>query len=197
MLLPTTGVPLLKKSSHADSVIEPPPLPNSQNLPAALVPALRKRQTSSLLYKLSESDCAPFAWAQVVSNTRSGEQNIPPLKADSDQNMPQHQKATFQVAKRFTEAIVLRKTPWPILSHDKYSMVEEAWKLAIAAQNRQRALAGAPVDTPSVCQLPSGPSLKIDSQTREAVNHEFCILLHYQTSGYWLPPKVYIVETGD
>jgi len=44
-------------------------------------------------------------------------------------------------------------------------MVEEAWKLAIEAQDRQEAFAGAPAGTPSVCLLPSGPSLKIDLQT--------------------------------
>jgi len=76
-------------------------------------------------------------------------------------------------------------------------MVEEPWKLAIEAQDRQWALAGAPVGTPSVCQLPSGPSLKIDPQTREAVSLEFCLMLLYQTYGYWLPPKIYIVETED
>ena len=67
------------------------------------------------------------------------------------------------------EAIVFTKTPWPIISDEKYWIVDEAWKLAIEAQDRQRALAGAPVGTPSVCQLPGGPSLKIDPQTREAV----------------------------
>jgi hypothetical protein len=44
-------------------------------------------------------------------------------------------------------------------------MVEEDWKLAIEAQDRQRALAGAPLGTPSVFQLPSSLSLKIDPQT--------------------------------
>ena len=63
-------------------------------------------------------------------------------------------------------------------------MVEEAWKLAIEAQDHQRALAGAPVHTPSVCQLPGGPYLKIDLQTREAVSREFCLMLLYQTYGY-------------
>ena len=67
------------------------------------------------------------------------------------------------------EAIVFTKTPWPILSDDNYSMVEEAWKLAIEAQDRQQALPGAPVGTQSVCEMPGGPSLKIDPQTREAV----------------------------
>jgi len=63
-------------------------------------------------------------------------------------------------------------------------MVEEAWKLAIEAQDRQRALAGAPVGTQSVCQLHSGPFLKLDLQTREAVSLEFCVMLVYQTYGY-------------
>jgi len=63
------------------------------------------------------------------------------------------------------EAIVFTKTPWPISSDDKDSMAEEAWKVTIEARDRQQALAGAPVGTPSVCQLPSGPSFKIDPQT--------------------------------
>jgi len=79
-------------------------------------------------------------------------------------------KATLEIAKQFMEAIVFTKTPWPIISDQKYSKVEEAWKLAIEAQDRQWALAGAPVGTPSVCQLPGGPSLKIDPQTREALS---------------------------
>jgi hypothetical protein len=49
-------------------------------------------------------------------------------------------------------------------------IVDEAWQLAIEAQDRQQQLAGAPVGDPSVCQLPSGPSLKIDPQTQEAVS---------------------------
>ena len=49
-------------------------------------------------------------------------------------------------------------------------MVDKAWKLAIEAQDRQQALAGAPVVTRSVCELPCGPSLKIDLPTRAAVS---------------------------
>jgi hypothetical protein len=182
--LRTTRVPLPKKRSRADTVIARPPLPNSRNLPAAMAPPLLKRQKSALLNKFSESDRATSGRALVLPNKSSGDQNIPQPKASSDQNVPQHQKATFEVAKRFMEAIVFTKTPWPILSNEKYSMVEEAWKLAIEAQDRQRALAGAPVGTPSVCQLPGGPSLKIDPQTREAVSLEFCLMLLYQTYGY-------------
>jgi len=180
----TTWAPLPKKRSCADTVIARPPLPNSRNLPAAMAPPLLKRQKSSLLNKLFESDCAPSARALVLPNMSSGDQNIPQPKASSDQNLPQHQKGTFEVAKRFMEAMVFTKNPWPIISDDKNSMVEEAWKLAIEAQDRQRALAGAPVGTPSVCQLPAGPCLKIDLQTRQAVSLEFCLMLFYETYGY-------------
>jgi len=144
-----------------------------------MAPPLLKRQKSALLNKSSESDRAPCAQALPQPNS-SGDQNAPQPKASADQNVPQHRKATFQVAKRFMEAIVFTKTPWPILSDDKYSMVEEAWKLAIEAQDRQGALAGAPAGTPSVCPLPSSPSLKINLQTREAVSLGFCLMLLYQ-----------------
>jgi len=77
--------------------------------------------------------------------------------------------ATFEVAKRFMEAIVFTKTPWPIISEEKYSMVVEAGQLAIEAQDRQQALAGAPVGARSLYQLPCVQSLKLNPQTREAV----------------------------
>jgi hypothetical protein len=48
------------------------------------------------------------------------------------------------------EAIEFTKTPWPITSDEKYWTVDEAWQLAIEAQDCQRALAGAPVGAPSV-----------------------------------------------
>jgi len=194
-LLRTTRVPLPKKRSYADTVISRPLLPNSRNLPAPMTPPLLKLHKLFLLNKLSESDCAPSAQALVLPNKCSGDLNSPQPKASSDQNVPQHQKATFEVAKRFMEAILVRKTPWPITSDNKYSMVEEAWKLKSEAQDHQRALADAPVGTPSECQLPRGPSLKIDPQTREAVSLEFCSMLLYQTYGYWLPPKIYIIQT--
>jgi len=63
-------------------------------------------------------------------------------------------------------------------------MVEEVWKPVIEAQDHQRALAGAPVGTPSVCQLPGGPSIKIDPHIGEAVSLELCLMLVYQTYGY-------------
>jgi hypothetical protein len=76
-------------------------------------------------------------------------------------------------------------------------MAEEASNLAIEAQDRQQALAGAPPGTQSVSQLPRGPSLKINPQTREAVGFGFCLILFYQicnidyTPNYtWLKQKI-------
>ena len=94
------------------------------------------------------------------------------------------------------EAIVFTKTPWPIISDEMYSMIDKASKLAIEAQDRQRALAGAPVGTPSVCQLPSGPSLQLDLQTREAVSvySVFCFTIGLMTI---LNLKIYIFKTKD
>jgi hypothetical protein len=120
----------------------------------------------------------------VLPNKSSGHQNIPQLKASSAVIVPQHQKATFEVAKWFMEAFIFRKTSWPISYNDKYSIVDIAWKLVIEAQDHQWALAGAPVGTSSVCQLPGGPSLIIDLQIQYPVSLEFCLMLLYQTYGY-------------
>ena len=125
-----------------------------------------------------------------------GDQNVLQPKAGGDHNIPQHKKATFEVAKWFMEELVFIKTPWPIISDEKYSIVDEAWKLAIEPQGHQRALAGAPVGIPSVCQLAGGQSLKIDPQTREAVSvySVFCFSIRLVMI---LNPQKYIVETQD
>jgi hypothetical protein len=176
----TTRVPPPKKRSRADTVIARAPLPNLRHPAGAIAPPLLKRQ-KSVINISRESDVV---------------QALPLPKASGDHNVPQHQKATFEVAKRFMEAIVFTKTPWPIISDEKYSMVDEAWKLAIEAQDRQRALAGAPVGAPSVCQLPSGPSLQIDPQTREAVSvySVFCSSIGLMMI---LNLESYIVKTKD
>jgi len=153
-----------------------------------MAPSLLKRQKSALLNKSSESDHAPSAQA-LPQPESSGYHNSPQPKASADQTGPQHRIATIEVATRSMEAIAFLKTSWPILSDDKYSMVQEAWTLAINAQDRQGALAGAPVDTPSVCQLPRGPSHKIDFQTREAVSLEICWMLFYHIYDIDYAPK--------
>ena len=177
--LRTTGVPLPTELSRADTVTARPLPPNCQKPPGSMAPPQLKRQKSAHLNKSSESDHAPSAQA-LPQPKSSGDQNAPQPKASADQNVPQHQKTTSEVARRFMGAIVIMKTPWAILSDDKYSMVYEAWKLAIEDQDHQQPWAGAPVGTPSVCQLPSSPSLKIDSPTWEAVRLEFCLMPFYQ-----------------
>jgi len=105
-------------------------------------------------------------------------------------------KATFEIGKRFMEGIVFTNTPWPIISDEKYVMVDIAWKRTIGAHDRQWALAGAPVGTPSVCQLPGGPSLTINLQTREAVSvySVFCSSIGLMMI---LIPNLYLVRTKD
>jgi len=75
-------------------------------------------------------------------------------------------------------------------------MVDEALKLAIEAQDRQWALAGAPVGAPSVCESPSGPSLKIDQQTRDAVSI-YCVFCSSIGLMMILNLELLIVKTKD
>jgi len=74
-------------------------------------------------------------------------------------------------------------------------MDDEAGKLEIEPQHCQQALAGTPVGTPSVYKLPSGPSLKIDLQTREAVSvySVFCSSVGLTM----VTPDIYTVKTKD
>jgi len=187
----TTRVPLLEKWSHADTVIDRTPLPNLQHPVGAIAPPLLKRQ-KSVINTSRESDVL-----QALPLLKAGgDHHVPQPKASGDHNVPQHQNATFEVAKRFMEAIVLTKTPWPIISNEQYSMVEEASKLAIEAQDSQRALAGAPVGAPSVCQLPGGPSLEIDQQTWVAVG-VYCVFCSSIRLIMILNFETFIVKTQD
>ena len=167
MIIQTTRVPLPKKQNRADTVIARTSLLNLRHPARAMAPPLLKGRKSTINI-LRESDIVP---AQALPLPKAGgDHGVLQPKAGGDHNVPQHQKATFQVAKRFMEAIVYTKTPSPVISNEKYSMIDEAWQLAIEAQNRQQALADAPVRTLCVCQLPSGPAFKINPQTRDAVS---------------------------
>jgi hypothetical protein len=177
--------------SHGDTDIACPPLPNLQPAAGTIAPPMLKCE-KSVINISRESDVVQ----ELPLPKAGGDQNLPQPKAGGDHNVPQHQKAACVVAKRFMEAFILTKTPWLIMSDEKCLMVDQAWKRAIDAQDCQRALAGAHVGTPSVCQLPGGPSLKIDPQTQEAVSvySVFCssiglmMILHLET---------YIVKTED
>jgi len=143
----TTRVPLPKTRSRADTVIARPPLPNLRHPAELIAPPLLKLQ-KSVINISRESDVVQA----LPLPKASGDQNVPQLKAGGDYNGSRHQKATFEIVKGFMQAIVFTKTPGPMISDEKYSMVDEAWKLAFKAQDRQRALAGAPIGTPAICQ---------------------------------------------
>jgi hypothetical protein len=74
-----------------------------------MAPPLLKHQKSTLLNQLSKSDGAPSTQALLLFKS-NGDQHFPQPKASADQNIPQQQKATFEVAKRFMKAIVFTKT---------------------------------------------------------------------------------------
>jgi len=186
--LRTTRVSLPKERSRANTDIACPPVSKSGKPPGSMAPPLLKCQKLALLNQLSESDDAPSAQA-LPQPRSSGDQNGPPPKASADQNVTQHQMATFEVSKLFMKAIVFTKTPSPILPDDNYLRVEQAWTLAIEAQDHQRTLAGTSEGTASVCQLPSGPSLIIDPQTQEAVSLGYCLMVPCQIYNIDYAPK--------
>jgi len=103
----TTRVPPPKKQSRADTVIAFTSLPNLRHPARAMASPLLKRQKSAINIS-RESDIV-----QALPLPKAGgDQNVPQQKPGGcDHNDPQHQKATFEVAKRFMEAIVFTKTP--------------------------------------------------------------------------------------
>jgi hypothetical protein len=129
-IIRTSRVPQSKKRNRADTVIACTSLPNLGHPAGAMAPPLLKCQKSTINI-LHKSDIVP---AQALPLPMAGgEQNVPQPKAGGDHNVPQHQKATFDVAKRVMEAIIFTKTPWPIISDEKYLMVDEGSELAIEA----------------------------------------------------------------
>jgi hypothetical protein len=133
---------------------------------------------STLFNNVSKSDHAPSTQGLLLCKT-TGDQKVPQPKASADQNTHKHQNATVEVVKRFMEGIIFMGTTSPILSNNKYLLVEDPWKLAIDAQDHQQALPGASEGMPSVCQLPSGPFFKIVPQTQKGVSFCYCLMLHY------------------
>jgi hypothetical protein len=161
----TICVPLVKKWSHADTLMACAPLPNLRHPARPIEPPFVKGH-KSVINISRKSDVV-----QALQLPKGGgDQNVPQPKAGGNHNIPQHQTATVEVANRFMEAVVFTRTPWPFICHENYSMVDEASQLAIEAQDHQLASAGAPVGTPSMSPLPGGPSLESDPQTRKDVH---------------------------
>jgi len=167
-------VPLPIKWGRADAVIARTPLANLPHPVRARAPALLKCPKSAI------DICGKSDVVQPLPLPKAGGDNkVSRPKAGGDHNVPQHQMATFEVVKLLMKVIVFTRTPWSIISDDKYSIIDESWKLAIEAEHCQWALPGTSVGTSSVCQLPGGPSVIIDPQTRETVRvySIFCSLI--------------------
>jgi hypothetical protein len=113
----TTMVPLPMNRSRADTVLARTSLQNLQHLAGAIAPPFLKRQKSTIDI-LSKSDVVRAQALQLPKT--GGDQNVHQPQAGRDHNVPQQPKATFEEAKRFMEAIVFTKTPWPIISDEKY-----------------------------------------------------------------------------
>jgi len=156
-------------------------LPHSGNPPGAMAPPLLKFKNSTLLNTTSASDCAPSTQVLLLSKS-SREQKVPQPKASADHNIPETQKAIGEVDKRFLESIDFTKTHWPDIIRWQVLDSWTSWHVAVEAQDCQRASAGAPVGTPSVSQLRSGPFGKITPQTQDAVTSGFSLMLPYQIS---------------
>jgi len=102
----TTTVPPPKKRSLSDTVIACTSLPNLRHPAGAMAPPLLKREKLTIIIS-RESDIV-----QPLPLRKAGaDQNVPqPKPGGGDHNVPQHRKATIEVAKRFMEVIVFTKT---------------------------------------------------------------------------------------
>jgi len=110
----TTRVPLPKNRSRADTVIARTPLPTLQHPVVAIAPPLLKYQKSAI----NRSRLSDVLLALPLPKA-GGDHNVPQPKAGGDHNVPQNQQATFEVVKRFMEAIVFTTTPWSMISDEE------------------------------------------------------------------------------
>jgi len=158
-----------------------------------MAPLLLKCQTSTINI-LRKSYIVPTLALPLPK--AGGDHSVPQPKDRGDHSVPQNQKANFEVAKQFIEAIAFTMTPWPVISDEKYLMIDEAWQLAIEDLDWQRKLAGAPVSTPSVCQLPSCPPLK--SIRKPEKPYLFTRFSAPRLHLWWYQSvKLYTIETKD
>jgi len=138
----TIGVPPPRNWNSTDTTTGRPVFKYWQYPAAEMELPLPKCQKSTLLNKLFQSDCAPSSHALPLYMS-SGDLNVQLLKASREQNIPQCQITTGEVANWLMEAIIFMRTPSPILSDEKYWMANVAWKLTIEAQDCRQAFAGA------------------------------------------------------
>lgn len=114
-----------KKWSHADTVCAHPLLSNSQYPAGATSPLPLKYLKSTVLNKLSKSDHSPSTQALPLPMS-SGDRNVLQRKASADQNVPQHQPATFELAKMVHGGYCIQEDPFP---NDFSWQVLDNWRI--------------------------------------------------------------------
>jgi len=125
-----TRVPLPKNQNRADDDIPRTSLPNLWHPARAIAPPLLKHQKSTINVS-RESDIV-----QVLHIPKTGgDHNVLQTQVGGDHSVPKYKKVTIEVAKQHMEANVFTKTPWPVISDEKYSMVVKACQLAIEVQD--------------------------------------------------------------
>jgi len=192
----TPKVQVPKKQSHADTVITCPLLANSWNPAVAIVLPQLKHQKTTLLNKLTRCDYAAPAIVCPLPKC-SRDWKIEQCKASGIQFISTYKMATVQIAYRLMKAIVFTKTPWPILSNEKCTMVAEACKLAFEAHNHQCPFPATPVCVPFPCWLPRGLSVNIDLQGHDAVSLQCYLVLLLSELQDWPCQKIYRVKSDD
>jgi len=124
----TTMDSLWKNCSNADTVIECCVLPNSRNPAKVMALPLIRHHKATFLNTVCKSDHAPPAEVLLLPKC-SGDLNVSQPKASGDQNRLQHQEGTFEIAKRFLQAVIFMKTIWVI-----YVMKCTWWLMTLSNQ---------------------------------------------------------------
>jgi len=118
-----------KNLRDGNTVISHQPVTNSWHAAGTMAQQLIIHLNSTLLNKLCKSDHVPTQALPLPQSSRN--LDVPQCKAIGDLNVAQCQRATFDIAKWIMDATIFTKTPWPVLSNKKCSMVDQSWKLAI------------------------------------------------------------------
>jgi len=160
-----------------------------------MAPPLLKRQKSALLNKSFESDCVPSAQA-LLQPKSSGEQNTTQSKASADQNVPQHQKATYEVVKKVHGSNCNHKESlpniirWQVID-DLRCLESRHWSSGSLA-GISRCFCRCTI---SVSNAQCSISQNQSANTRDCKS--WMLLNAISNLRYWLRPKIYIVEPED
>jgi hypothetical protein len=92
----------------------------------------------------------------------------PKSRANDDQ-VPNHNRSAFKLAKDFLKCRLFTESPWPACHEDEFDLVERAWVDALGCMSTQQRDAGLLGASSQVWGRDGGPSRYIDSVTRGVV----------------------------